>query len=154
MAATRQVAREAWRIFVNQSRTDLYDHMDRLHRIMAGGHWRSYDGNRDRYTGPFELNQIDWYRRNKNWGHWLRRVNKWATEAIAEVVRLVARLENLCTLGVLLFRCEKECAVDDTLYLAMEETKEVLKCFRDGWHRTLCNMTLTEWCSMGSLEQR
>jgi hypothetical protein len=121
---------------------------------MAGGHWRSYDGNRDRYTGPFELNQIDWYRRNKNWGHWLRRVNKWATEAIAELVRLVARLENLCTLGVLLFRCEKECAMDDTLYLAMEETKEVLKCFRDGWHRTLCNMTLTEWCSMGSLEQR
>ena len=152
MAANQQVARQAWRIFIHVTRTDLYDHMDALHR-MAMGHWRSYDGNKDRCdVGPFELNEVDWYRRNKNWGHWLKSLNKWATQALTELNRLVAQLEKLCALGFLLFRGEKECAVDDTLYLALEETKELLGCFIHGWQVTVCNMTLNEWCSFGGIE--
>jgi hypothetical protein len=120
---------------------------------MAMGHWRSYDGNKDRCdVGPFELNEVDWYRRNKNWGHWLKSLNKWATQALTELNRLVAQLDKLCALGFLLFRAEKESAVDETLYLALEETKELLGCFIHGWQVTVCNMTLNEWCSFGCIE--
>ncbi len=152
MAANQQVARQAWRIFVHNTRTDLYDYMDSLH-TSAMGRWRSYDGNRDRCdAGPFELNEIDWYRRNKTWGHWLKSLNKWATQALTELNRLVAQLDKLCALGVLLFRAEKESAVDETLYLALEETKELFGCFIHGWQVTVCNMTLNEWCSFGCIE--
>ena len=150
MAANQQVARQAWRVFVHLTRTHLYDHMDALHR-MAMGHWRSYDGNKACHDfGPFELYEVDWYRRNKNWGHWLKRSNIWATQALTELNRLVADLGKLCALSFLLFRGEKECAMDETLYLALEETKELLGCFIHGWQVTLCNMSLTDWCSFGS----
>ncbi len=114
------------------------------------GHWRAYDGNKACHDfGPFELNEVDWYRRNINWGHWLRRTNMWATLALKELDRLVADLGKLCALGFLLFRGEKECAMDETLYLALEETKELLYCFIHGWQRTAFNLTLSEWCSFG-----
>ena len=150
MAANQQVARHAWRVFVHLTRTQLYDHMDALHR-MAMGYWRSYDGNKDCHdVGPFELNEVDWYRRNKNWGPWLKRSNIWATQALTKLNRLVGELGKQCALGFLLFRDEKENPMDETLYLALEETKELLGCFIHGWQVTVCNMTLKDWCSFGS----
>ena len=87
MAPASPLAREAWRIFVNNTRSDLYEYMDSLH-TEAKARWRSYDGNRDRCdAGPFELNEIDWYRRNRNWDHWLKNVHTWATHALTELSR-------------------------------------------------------------------
>ena len=40
--------------------------------------------------------------------------------------------------------------MDETLYLAVEETKELLACFSNGWRVMLCNMRLTDWCDFGS----
>jgi hypothetical protein len=40
--------------------------------------------------------------------------------------------------------------MDETLYLALEETKELLGCFIHGWQVTVCNMSLNDWCSFGS----
>ena len=152
MAATKQVAREAWRIFVNNTRADLYDYMDSVH-TSAMARWRSYDGNRDRCdAGPFELNEIDWYRRNRNWGHWLKSVNTWATQALWELHRMVSQLERACIWGALLWRAEKEIAVDETMYLALEETRDLLGAFIHGWRHTVSRMTLTEWCSLGCIE--
>ena len=150
MAATKQVAREAWRIFVNNTRSDLYEYMDSLH-TSAMARWRSYDGNRDRCdAGPFELNEIDWYRRNRNWDGWLKGVHTWATQALTELYRMVARLAMVCSWAVLVFRGQKESSMDETLYLALEETKDVLGCFARGWQVTCRNMTLAEWCSFGA----
>ena len=142
MAATKQVAREAWRIFVNNTRTDLYVHLDSLH-TSAMARWRSYDGNDSGDAGPFELNEIDWYRRNRNWGPFLKSVNTWATEALAKLCRMVSSLDRLCMWGVLLWRSEKVSSVDENQYLAVEETKDLLQCFTRGWQTTLSSMTLT-----------
>ena len=150
MAATHQVAREAWRIFVNNTRGDLYKYMDSLH-TEAKARWRSYDGNRDRCDlGPFELNTIEWYRRNRNWDDWLKSVHKWAGETLMELSRRVNQFTNVCSCAVLVFRGEQELAMDETLYLALEETKDVLRCFFHGWRVTCSNMTLAEWCSFGA----
>ena len=150
MPPASPLAREAWRIFVNNTRSDLYEYMDSLH-TSAMARWRSYDGNRDRCdAGPFELNEIDWYRRNRNWDHWLKSVHTWATQALTELSRMVAQLDRVCVWGVLLFRADKESAMDETLYLALEETKDVLGCFIHGWQVTCSNMTLAEWCSFGA----
>ena len=150
MAANQQVARHAWRVFVHLTRTQLYDHMDALHR-MAMGYWRSYDGNKDCHDiGPFELNAVDWYRRNTHWGPWLKRANIWATQALTKLNGLVIDLDRLCDLGCLLFKGEKELAMDETLYIALEETKELLGCFAQGWRVCVSNMPLDDWCSFGS----
>ena len=149
MAASQQVARQAWRVFVHLTRTQLYEHMDSLHRI-AMGYWRSYDGNKlGTDVGPFELNEMHWYRRNKNWGPWLKRCNIWATQALTKLNRLVGDLRKQCALAFLLFRDEEECK-DETLYLALEETKELLSCFIHGWQVTVYNMNLDDWCCFGN----
>jgi len=153
MAATQQVARQAWRVFLQNTRSELYDHIDSVH-ASAAARWDTFEGNRDRCDDcPMELHEIDWYRRNKNWGEWLRDVHKWATQALTELYCRVAQLDRLYLLAVLLWRAEKESAVDDTLYLALEETKDLLECFIHGWQRTLSRMTLKEWCSFGSYDR-
>lgn len=149
MAANHQVARQAWRVFVQVTRTDLYDHMDAVHTT-AMGHWRSYEGNNDHVdTGPDELTRVHWYRRNANWGPWLRGTNMWATQALTELNRRVVHLDQLCALGFLLFRGDKQGAMDETLYLALEETKELLACFIAGWQVVISNMSLKDWCDFG-----
>ena len=153
MAENHQVAREAWRIFVNITRGDLYEYMDSLH-AEATARWRSYEGNRDRCDlGPYELNTIDWYRRNRNWGDWLKSVHKWAGETLTELSRRVNQFQNVCSCAVLVFRGEQELAMDECLYLALEETKDVLLCFIHGWQNTCFKMTLAEWCSFGSYDR-
>ena len=150
MAAAKQVAREAWHIFVNNTRSHLYEYMDSLH-TEAKARWRSYAGNRDRCDlGPFELNTIEWYRRNRNWDGWLKGVHTWATEALTELYRRVAQFHRVCSWAVLVFRGQKENSMDETLYLALEETKDVLGCFTRGWQVTCRNMTLADWCSFGA----
>jgi hypothetical protein len=150
MAATHQVAREAWRIFVATTRGELYEYLDSVH-AEATARWRSYDGNRDRCDlGPYELNTIDWYRRNRNWDDWLKSVHKWAGEGLKELSRRVNQFQNVCSCAVLVFRGEQELAMDETLYLALEETKDVLGCFIHGWQNTCFSMTLAEWCSFGA----
>jgi hypothetical protein len=99
-----------------------------------------------------ELHSIDWYRRNKNWSEWLRDVHYWANQTLTGLNRRVAQSDRLYLLAVLLWRAEKESAVDETLYLALEETKDLLGCFIHGWQVTLSRMTLTEWCSFGSCD--
>ena len=154
MAATQQVARQAWRVFLQHSRSELYDYMDSV-QTSAKARWRTFDGNRDRCdAGPMELHSIDWYRRNKNWGEWLRDVHYWANQTLTGLNRRVAQLDRLYLLAVLLWRAEKESAVDETLYLALEETKDLLGCFIHGWQVTLSRMTLNEWCSFGSFDRR
>ena len=149
MAASHQVARQAWHVVVHVTRTHLYSHMDFLH-AMAMFHWRAYDGNKDGHDiGPFELNEVDWYVRHKEWGHWLRAGNIWATKSVAELDRLVADLGKLCALGNLLFKGDKESAMDETLYIAVEETKDLLRCYINGWKVTVSNMSLDAWCSFG-----
>ncbi len=149
MAATQQVARQAWQVFVHTTRTHLYDHMDALHS-MAMGHWHSYDGNKDWPDGPVELTCVDWYFRNKHWGHWLRRSNRWATQARNKLNRLVTDLRQFCAFGFLLFRDEKDCAVDETLYLALEVTRELLGYFIDGWQVAGRYISLDDWTSLFS----
>ena len=131
------------------TRTHLYVHMDELH-IVAMVHWRLYDGNRlDEDVGPCELNQCGWYERNKDWGPWLKRVSRWAAHALRKLNRLLEDLNKQCALARLLFKDEAE-GMDETLYLAVEETKELLACFSNGWRVMLCNMRLTDWCDFGS----
>ena len=150
MAAAKQVAREAWRIFVDNTRSDLYDYMDSLH-TEAKARWRSYDGNRDRCDlGPFELNSIEWYRRNKNWDGWLNGVQTWATQALTELYRMVAQLVMVSNLAVLVFRGQTGSCLGEELYLALEETKDLLGCFARGWQVACRNMTLADLCSFGA----
>ena len=148
MTANQPLGRQAWRVLTHVTRTHLYAQMDSLHR-MARGHWQSYDGNNlGTDAGPFELNEVDWYRRNGNWGPWLKRCYLWATNALKRLNRLLADLQKHCALSRLLFKDEDTC-MDETLYLALEETKELLACFIAGWRVMLRNMTLDEWCDFG-----
>ena len=39
--------------------------------------------------------------------------------------------------------------MDENLYIALEETKDVLRCFSHGWEVACRNMTLLEWCALG-----
>ena len=131
------------------TRTQLYEHMDELHRL-AEVNWRMYDGNRlGEDVGPLELNPCGWYKRNTNWGPWLQRVSRWAANALAKLNQLLEELNWQCALARLLFKDEAE-NMDETLYLAVEETKELLACFSNGWRVMLCNMRLTDWCDFGS----
>ena len=90
------------------TRTQLYKHMDELHRL-ARVNWRIYDGNRlGEDTGPFELHQSAWFKRNTNWGPWLQRVSRWATKALAKLNQLLEELNWQCALARLLFKDEAE----------------------------------------------
>ena len=134
---------------MHHTRTQLYEHMDELHRL-ADVNWRLYSGNRNgEDTGPAELNRCDWYKRNTNWGPWLQRVSRWAVNALSKLNQLLKELNKQCALAHLLFGDEVEC-MDEVLYLAVEETKELLGYFSNGWRVMLFSMRLTEWCDFGS----
>ena len=134
---------------MHHTRTQLYEHMDLLQEI-AHVHWRRYSGNRlGEDTGPAELNRCEWYKRNRNWGPWLMRVSRWAFNALSKLNQLLKELSKQCALAHLLFGDEVEC-MDETLYLALEETKELLGYFNNGWRVMLLSMRLTEWCDFGS----
>ena len=150
MAAASQVAREAWHIFVSHTRSDLYQHMDSV-QTEAYVRWRSYPGNRGRVDvgSPFQLHTIDWYLINRNWDGWLQGVHAWAEHSIRELLRLVCQLDTVCGWAQLVFRGRKEIAMDETLYIALEETKDVLRCFSHGWEVACGTMTLREWCAFG-----
>ena len=149
MAAASQVAREAWHIFVSHTRSDLYQHMDSV-QLEAIVKWRSFPRNRGRCdVGPFQLHTIDWYLINRNWDGWLQGVHAWAEHSIRELLRLVCQLDTMCGWAQLVFRGRKEIAMDETLYIALEETKDVLRCFSHGWETACRNMTLREWCAFG-----
>ena len=150
MAAASQVAREAWHIFVSHTRSDLYQHMDSV-QTEAYVRWRSYPGNRGRVDvgSPFQLHTIDWYLINRNWDGWLQVVHRWAEHSLTELHRMVFQLDTVCGWAQLVFRGRKEIAMDENLYLALEETKNVLGCFCRGWEITCRNMTLQEWCAFG-----
>ena len=149
MAASQQVARQAWRVFVHRTQTQLYEHMDSLHRL-AMGFWRSYDGNNlGTDVGVFELHDIEWYKRNRYWGPWLKRANTWATQAKAKLDQLDRELARQCGLAFLLFKTKEE-YMNETLYLALAETNDVLRCFIDGWKVAVRNMTLADWCCFGN----
>ena len=149
MAAASQVAREAWHIFVSHTRADLYQHMDSV-LDEAQTRWRSYPGNRGRFdVGPFQLHTIDWYLINRNWDGWLQLVYRWAEHSLKELHRMVFQLDTVCGWAQLVFRGRKEIAMDENLYLALEETKNVLGCFCRGWEIACRNMTLLEWCAFG-----
>jgi len=55
----------------------------------------------------------------------------------------------VCGWAQLVFKGRKEIAMDENLYLALEETKGVLGCFCRGWEIACRNMTLLEWCAFG-----
>ena len=40
--------------------------------------------------------------------------------------------------------------MNETLYLALAETNDVLRCFIDGWKVAVRNMTLADWCCFGN----
>ena len=149
MAAASQVAREAWHIFVSHTRSDLYQHMDSV-QAEAIVKWRSFPRNRGRCdVGPFQLHTIDWYLINRNWDGWLQLVHRWAEHSLTELHRMVFQLDTVCGWAQLVFRGRKEIAMDENLYLALEETKNVLGCFCRGWEIACRNMTLLEWCAFG-----
>ena len=134
---------------MHHTRTQLYEHMDELH-IIGRVNWRMYEGNQlGQDTGPEELNRCDWYNRNTNWGPWLMRVSRWAVNALSKLNQLLKELNKQCALAHLLFGDEVEC-MDEVLYLAVEETKELLGYFSNGWRVMLLSMRLTEWCDFGS----
>ena len=134
---------------MHHTRTQLYKHMEELH-IVADVNWLMYEGNRSGHnTGPLELHRCDWYKRNKNWGPWLQRVSRWAVRALSTLNQLLKELHKQCALAHLLFKDEVE-GMDEILYLATEETKELVGCFANGWRVMLCNMRLIEWCDFGS----
>ena len=144
MAACQQVTRQAWRVFVNHTRTELYEIMDSLHQL-AMAFWRSYDGNNmGSDVGPFELMGTEWYKRNRYWGPWLKRTNIWATQSKALLDQLVAQLQRQCGLSLLMFK-DNEDYMDETLYLALAETKDLLACFIVGWKVAVYNMNLEDW---------
>ena len=150
IAAPPHVAREAWRIFVSSNRRELYEYMESLH-ISAIAMWRSYEGNTDRSDlGPYELNRVDWYRKNVNWDGWLRSVHRWASERLKQLIRRVHQFQNVCSCAVLVFKGEQEVAMDENLNLAFEETRDVLGCFIDGWQNTCFNMSLADFCSFAA----
>ena len=148
MTANQTLGRQAWRVLTHETRRSLYVHMDIMHQL-AQAHWHRFPGNiLGTDAGPFELNECDWYRRNSNWGPWLKLGQRWATKALKGLSRLLADLEKQCALSRLLFKDENPC-MDETLYLALEETKELLACYISGWRVMLRNMTLDEWCWFG-----
>ena len=149
MTANQALGRQAWRVLTHVTRTHLYVHMDEMHTV-AMVHWRLYDGSRlDEDVGPFELNQCGWYKRNTDWGPWLKRVSRWAAHALRKLNRLLEDLNKQCALARLLFKDNEPECMDETLYLAIEETKELLACFCNGWRVMLCNMSLNDWCDFG-----
>jgi len=150
IAAPPHVAREAWRIFVSSNRRELYEYMESLH-ISAIAMWRSYEGNTDRSDlGPYELNRVDWYRKNVNWDGWLRSVHRWASERLKQLIRRVHQFQNVCSCAVLVFKGEQEVAMDENLSNTFEETRDVLGCFIDGWQNTCFNMSLADFCSFAA----
>jgi hypothetical protein len=76
-------------------------------------------------------------------------VSRWAVKAQSKLNQLLKELDKQCVLAHLLFKDEAE-GMDETLYLAVEETKELLACFSNGWRVMLLSMRLTEWCDFGS----
>ena len=62
---------------------------------------------------------------------------------------MVKHLDTMCFVARVVFRGRRETAMDETLYLALEETRTVLFCFCHGWETACRNMTLREWCAFG-----
>ena len=150
MPPASQVARDAWHIFINHTRSDMYLHMDSV-LAEAKTRWRSYPHNRSRFDmGPYQLHTIDWYLINRNWTGWLKVVSTWAEHCLTELDNMVKHLDTMCFVARVVFRGRRETAMDETLYLALEETRVVLFCFCHGWETACRNMTLREWCALGS----
>ena len=149
MAATQQVAQQAWRVTVTHQRTELYAYMDLVHRLTMG-FWRSYPGNNDGSDiGPFELMHQNWYRRNRHWGQWLLRSNTWALQAKRRLYELIALLRRQCGLSYMMFKV-KENHMDEILYIAVEETTELLNCYIRGWKNAAKEIQFDDWICFGS----
>jgi hypothetical protein len=149
MAAATQVAQEAWRVVITQMRTEIYVYLDSIHRLSMG-FWRSYGPNNlGEDAGPLELFHKAWYRRNRFWGPWLLRAHTWAKQKKVRKDALVDLLQRQCGLYHMMFHANEN-YMDETLYIALAETTEMLDCYIRGWRYAMRELDFDDWIFFGN----